>query len=204
MNRTPDDWYKALVACGVTAHIAQEWAIVFSDVVTDTSFSQGEAELDDFLGQILHESGLLTTFTENLNYSAERLCVVWPGRFPTLADARPYAHNPEALANRVYGGRLGNTDPGDGWRYRGRSPIQLTGKDNYARVGELMGQDLVTMPELLEQPRFALEACIHWWEDRIPDSMIGDVTKISTRVNGALLGLADRERLTQDATEALA
>jgi putative chitinase len=204
VNRTPDDWYKVLLTCGVTQHIAQEWAIVFSDVVTETSFSQGDTELDDFLGQILHESGLLTTFTENLNYSAERLCVVWPGRFPTLADARPYAHNPEALANRVYGGRLGNTDPGDGWRYRGRSPIQLTGKANYAHVGDLMGQDLVNMPELLEQPRFALEACIYWWEDRIPDSMIGDVTKISTRVNGALLGLADRERLTQDATEALA
>jgi putative chitinase len=67
-----------------------------------------------------------------------------------------------------------------------------------------MGQDLVNMPELLEQPRFALEACIHWWEDRIPDSMIGDVAKISTRVNGGLIGLTDRERLTQEATEALA
>ena len=204
MKRTSFDWCKVLLACGVQAHIAEFWGQVFADVVSEQSFSKGDTELDDFLGQILHESGLLTTFTENLNYSAERLRVVWPGRFPTLADARPYAHNPEALANRVYGGRLGNTDPGDGWRYRGRSPIQLTGKDNYARVGELMGQDLVTMPELLEQPRFALEACIHWWEDRIPDSMIGDVTKISTRVNGALLGLADRERLTQDATEALA
>jgi putative chitinase len=204
MSRTPDDWYKVLLACSVTPHIAQEWAIVFSDVVTDTSFSQGDAELDDFLGQILHESGMLTTFTENLNYSAERLCVVWPDRFPTMDDARPYARNPEALANRVYGGRMGNTEPGDGWMYRGRTPIQLTGKDNYVHVGDLMGQDLVTSPELLEQPRFALEACIHWWEDRIPDSMIGDVAKVSTRVNGGLIGLADRERLTEEAKEALA
>jgi putative chitinase len=204
MSRTPDDWYKVLLACGMTPHIAQEWAIVFSDVVTDTSFSQGDAELDDFLGQILHESGMLTTFTENLNYSAERLCMVWPYRFPTMDDARPYARNPEALANRVYGGRMGNTEPGDGWLYRGRTPIQLTGKDNYVHVGDLMGQDLVTSPELLEQPRFALEACIHWWEDRIPDSMLGDVTKITKRVNGGLIGLADRDRLTEEAKEALA
>jgi putative chitinase len=204
MKRTATQWCKVLRDCGVQDHVAVFWGPVFADVVGEQSFNQGEFELDDFLGQILHESGMLTTFTENLNYSAERLCVVWPARFPTLADARPYAHNPEALANRVYGGRLGNTEPGDGWRYRGRSPIQLTGKDNYARVGVLMGQDLVTMPELLEQPRFALEACIHWWEDRIPDSMVGDVAKVSTRVNGGLIGLVDRERLTQAATEALA
>lgn len=204
MTRAASDWYGILVGCGVQPYIATQWAPVFSDVVTDTSFSQGDAELDDFLGQILHESGMLTTFTENMSYSAERLCAVWPGRFPTLDDARPYARNPEALANRVYGGRMGNTEPGDGWRYRGRAPIQLTGKDNYAHVGELMGQDLVTLPELLEQPRFALEACIHWWEDRIPDSMLGDVSKVTKRVNGGLIGLADRAHLTHEAGEALA
>ena len=91
-----------------------------------------------------------------MNYSAERLCQVWPTRFPALADARPYARNPEALANCVYGGRMGNTAPGDGWRYRARTPIGLTGKDNYGHVGVLMGQDLVNSPELLEQPHFAL------------------------------------------------
>jgi putative chitinase len=203
MNRTAPEWYDVLVSCGVKPTVAATWSGVFADTIKAKSFSQGDAELDDFLGQILHESQGLTRFSENLDYSAERLCQVWERRFPTLADARPYARNPEALANRVYGGRMGNTAPGDGWRYRGRSPIQLTGKDNYAHVGELMGQDLVNMPELLEQPRFALEAAILWWEDRIPDSMLGDPEKVTRRVNGDVIGLADRERLTTLAGEAL-
>ncbi|MDP1887101.1 glycoside hydrolase family 19 protein [Polaromonas sp.] len=202
--KTAHDWYDILVDCQVKPTVAAVWSEVFADVVKPGSFSQGDAEIDDFLGQVLHESAGLTRFSENLNYSAERLCKVWPSRFHTLADARPYERNPEALANRVYGGRMGNTEPGDGWRYRGRGPIQLTGKDNYRAVGDLMGQDLVGLPELMEQPRYALEAAIAWWEDRIPDSMLGDIEKVSRRVNGGLIGLADREHLTGLAQGALA
>lgn len=202
--RTAHDWYDILVRCQVKPTIAALWSEVFADTVQPGTFSQGDAELDDFLGQILHESHHLQALTENMNYSAERLCQIWPTRFPTLADARPYARNPEALANRVYGGRMGNTEPGDGWRYRARTPVGLTGKANYAFVGDLVGQDLVGMPELLEQPHFALEACIAWWEDRIPDSMLGDPEKVTRRVNGGLIGLADREQLTALAGEALA
>jgi putative chitinase len=202
--RSAHDWYDILVRCQVKPVVAAAWAAVFADVIKPGSFSQGDAELDDFLGQVLHESDRLTRIAENLDYSPERLCQVWPGRFPTLAAARPYGRNPEALANRVYGGRMGNTQPGDGWKFRGRTPIQITGHDNYAFVGELMGQDLTVMPELLEQPRYALEACVLWWEDRIPDTMLGDVEKVTKRVNGGLIGLADRQRLTTLAGEALA
>lgn len=202
--KTAHDWYDILVRCQVKPTVAAVWSEVFADVVKPGIFSQGDAEIDDFLGQVLHESAGLTQFSENLNYSADRLCKVWPSRFHTLADARPYERNPEALANRVYGGRMGNTEPGDGWRYRGRGPIQLTGKDNYRAVGDLMGQDLVGLPELMEQPRYALEAAIAWWEDRIPDSMLGDTEKVSRRVNGGLIGLADRIELTHAAGAALA
>lgn len=202
--KTAHDWYDILIRCQVKPTVAAVWSKVFADVVKPGSFSQGDAEIDDFLGQVLHESAGLTQFSENLNYSADRLCKVWPSRFHTLADARPYERNPEALANRVYGGRMGNTEPGDGWRYRGRGPIQLTGKDNYRAVGDLMGQDLVGLPELMEQPRYALEAAIAWWEDRIPDSMLGDTEKVSRRVNGGIIGLADREHLTGLAQGALA
>lgn len=167
------------------------------------SFSQGDDELDDFLGQVIHESMGLTRMVENLDYSAERLVQVWPTRFPTVADARPYARNPEALANRVYGGRLGNTEPGDGWRFRGRAPLQITGRANYIIVGDLVGQDLTVVPELLEQPRYALEACIAWWEDRVPDSIVGDPEKVTRRVNGGILGLAERAHLTALAGAAL-
>ena len=198
------EWRDVLQHCGVKVIVAVPWARIFADVVKEDSFSAGVHEIDDFLGQVLHESAELTQFSENLNYSAERLVQIWPTRFPTLADARPYARSPEALANRVYGGRLGNTEPGDGWRYRGRGPIQLTGRDNYAFVGDLIGQDLVGLPELMEQPRYALEATIAWWEDRIPDSMLGDPEKVTKRVNGSLIGLADREQLGGLAREALA
>jgi putative chitinase len=204
MNRTPQEWNQILIRCKVKPTIAAVWSVVFADVIKAESFSQGDMELDDFLGQILHESHGLSQFCENLNYSPERLCQVWSSRFPTLADARPYARNPEALANKVYGGRMGNVEPGDGWRFRGRAPIQITGRANYAFVGDLMGQDLTVMPELLEQPRFALEACILWWEDRIPDTMLGDPEKVTKRVNGGLIGLADREYLTELAGEAIA
>jgi putative chitinase len=83
-----------------------------------------------------HETGArFAPVEEKLNYSAKRLTLVWPRRFPNLAAANPYANNPERLANSVYGGRLGNTRPGDGWKYRGRGLVQITGRDNYAKYG---------------------------------------------------------------------
>lgn len=204
MSRTAAQWNQVLIACGVKPTIAAQWSEVFADVVRDDTFSKGDEELDDFLGQILHESEGLQHLTEQMSYSAERLTVVWPTRFPTVNDARPYARNPEALANKVYGGRMGNDQPGDGWRYRARTPLGITGKDNYAWLGDVVGQDLVGLPDLLEQPRFALEACIAWWEGKIPDNMIGDLEKITKRVNGGLIGLTDREERTHRAQEALA
>lgn len=83
-----------------------------------------------------HETGArFAPVEENLNYSAKRLTQVWPTRFPTIAAATPYANNPEKLANKVYGGRLGNTEPGDGWRFIGRGFVQVTGRDNYSKYG---------------------------------------------------------------------
>lgn len=204
MSRTASDWNRVLIACNVKPSVAAMWSQVFADTIREDTFSQGELEIDDFLGQILHESEGLQHLTEQMNYSAERLTVVWPSRFPTVNDARPYANNPEALANKVYGGRMGNNEPGDGWRYRARTPLGITGKDNYQWLGDLLGQDLVSLPELLEQPRYALEACIAWWEGKIPDTMIGDIEKITKRVNGGVIGLADREERTRRAQEALA
>ncbi|MBV9247503.1 MAG: protease, partial [Methylobacteriaceae bacterium] len=81
-----------------------------------------------FLAQVAEETGGLRVLEEDLDYSAMRLMQVWPARFPTLATAEPYAHNPRRLADRVYGGRMGNTGPDDGWKYRGRGLLQTTGK----------------------------------------------------------------------------
>lgn len=93
-----------------------------------------------------HETGdRFAPVEENLNYSAKRLTEVWPSRFPSIASATPYANNPQKLANKVYGGRLGNTGPDDGWRYRGRGLVQITGRDNYAKY------DLTDAPETASQ-----------------------------------------------------
>lgn len=201
--RTASDWNSILIQCQVKPATAAAWSSVFADTIHPDTFSKGDEDIQYFLGQILHESALLEKLEENLNYSAERLMAVWPHRFPKLADALPFAHNPEALANWVYGGRMGNDQPGDGWLYRGRSPIGVTGKDAYIRLGALCGQDFVSVPDLLCQPHYSLEACIHWWEDRIPDSMLGDTVKVSRRVNGGDIGLTEREKLTDEAGRAL-
>jgi putative chitinase len=203
-TRTAGDWARILESMGVKPAVFGRWAPVFANVVRPSTFSAGDDDLRNFLAQIIHESAGLTRLDENLNYSAKRMTEVWPSRFPTIEAAEPYARNPEALANKTYGGRMGNTKPGDGWKFRGRSPIMITGYNNYAKVGRLVGQDLTVMPELLEQPHYALEACIAWWEDAISDDMLGDPERVCRRVNGGLIGLAEREELTGRAGNALA
>lgn len=203
MTRAPDQWSSLLKACGVRQATADKWGEIFADEIVEDTFSKGEEDLADFLPTILLESQMLERMEENLSYTAERIAAVWPSRFPSVEAARPYARNPKALANKVYGGRLGNLSPDDGWTYRGRSPIQITGRSNYARVGELMGQNLVGIPDLLSQPRFALEACIYWWEDAIPDSLLGETTAIRKRVNGGTLGLEEFKELTKKVRKAL-
>lgn len=169
-----------------------------------------------FLAQVSYESARLTRIEENLNYTAQRLCVVWPRRFPTLASAVPFAHAPEKLANLIYAGRMGNGEPlsGDGWRYRGRGLIQLTGRDNYRRIGDMLGVDLVSRPELLLQEQYAaLSAGAYWcWKrcNALVDA--GDFKGVTRAINGGLhghedgntTGLDDRVELYEHARKVLA
>ena len=113
-----EQWRAALVQLGVPEYRVDPWAPVFADNMP----RMGRKSEAHFVAQVLHESCGLGRLVENLNYSAERLCAVWPKRFPNPDRARPYARNPEGLANYVYGGRMGNIDPGDGWRYIGVAP----------------------------------------------------------------------------------
>lgn len=199
MQMPAAEWETILLTCGVAKPTAKKWAPIFGHEVREDTFSKDEADLVEFLPNILHESGMLERMEENLNYSSTRLVEVWPSRFPTVGSAIPYAYNPRALANKVYGGRMGNVAPDDGWTYRGRGPLQVTGRSNYALLSELVGQDLVGIPDLAAQPHYSLEICIAWWEDKIPDSMLGEVTSIRKRVNGGTLGLREvkaiREKL---------
>lgn len=107
-----------------------------------------------FLAQTAYESGEFRRLEENLSYSSKRIMEVWPRRFPTLQEAAPYAYEPEKLANRVYSGRLGNGDEasGDGWRYRGGGPIQLTGRSNFRAAEKETGHTLVAHPGQLREP----------------------------------------------------
>ncbi|SDN84473.1 hypothetical protein [Ensifer sp. YR511] len=108
------------------------------DAILDEAERRGTpmAHLAAILAEAHHETGgTMQPVSENLNYSAKRLTEVWPSRFPTLAAAAPYAGNQRKLANKVYGGRLGNTGDDDGWLFRGRGLAQITGRDNYARFG---------------------------------------------------------------------
>lgn len=156
-----------------------------------------------FVAHLMVESAELNRVAENLNYSAARLVAVWPKRFPSVAFASQYAHQPRELANYVYANRLGNGPPSsdDGWRYRGRGPIQNTGKSNYLRLQVAFGLPLIDHPELLEQKApGALAAAWFWWEHRLSflaadlpdDDQKEDFRTITRRVNGGSAGLALR------------
>ncbi|MBJ9973951.1 glycoside hydrolase family 19 protein [Pseudomonas sp. S75] len=122
------------------------------------------ARMAAFLAQVGHESGQLLERVENLNYSAEALLRTWPSRFDAQT-ARAYERQPQRIANRVYGGRMGNgpEDSGDGWRYRGRGLIQLTGHDNYQAAAQALDLPLLERPELLETPEAAAQSAAWWW-----------------------------------------
>jgi putative chitinase len=149
-----------------------------------------------FLAQLGHESAGLTVTEERLSYSAKRMCQVWPSRFRTLEAASSCAGNPELLANTVYCNRMGNGDAasGDGWRYRGRGYIQLTGRDGYRNVGKHAGLDLETSPELAAMPAHALlVACAFWQWKRLNELCdTNDFVAVTRRINGGINGLADR------------
>ena len=159
--------------------------------------AHGRDRLHYFLAQIGHESAGLTITEENLRYSAKRMTEVWPRRFPTLRAAEPLAGNPQALANNVYADRMGNGPPasGDGWRYRGRGYIQVTGRDGYARAGDIAGIDLVARPERAQEPDSALlVACAVWeWKRLNPVADRGDFVRVTEIINGGQIGLADRQ-----------
>lgn len=205
MNRSPEQWAKILAACKIANAQVALWSPIFSEVVTEKSFSLGDAELDDFLGQVVHESQGLTHLEEDLNYKTpERLMEVWPSRFRSVREALPFVRNPIKLANKVYGGRMGNLEPGDGFKYRGGGVGMVTGKDNYAMLEAATGLPLVTNPDMLRQPKTALLVFIAWWERKVPDAAMGNIQRVTRAVNGGAIGLNDRTRLTNAAQVALA
>jgi putative chitinase len=165
-------------------------------------------EIASFIAQVAHESMEFTRFTENLSYSAERLQEVWRRRFPTIEVARRYERNPMALANFVYANRLGNGSPesGDGWRFRGRGPIQITGRRNYQACAKGINAPLLEQPELLLTPAIGIRSACWYWAsrglDRLDDD--DDVLAETRAVNGGTHGLAQRQAYFDNVMRAIA
>jgi len=157
------------------------------------------------LAQVLHETNGLRVTVENLAYSAARLQQVWPSRFtPALAESM--AGQPVAIANHAYGGRLGNTQPGDGWRFRGRGLIQLTGRANYAAFEAAGGGPVTTDPDLLAGPPTAALAASWYWAARAINRLADadHLEGVTRAINGGTNGIADRARWLAAAKEVLA
>jgi putative chitinase len=150
-----------------------------------------------FIGQCAHESNNFKTLEENLNYSSQALMRTWPTRFPDSATAMKYAYHPEMIANKVYGGRMGNgvEESGDGWKYHGRGLIQLTGKENYGNCGSSIGVDLLSSPGLLNTPEYAALSAGWFWNKKGLNALAdaGDFETMTKRINGGTLGLNDRK-----------
>lgn len=156
--------------------------------------NQTPERLGMFLAQWAHESNFICQ-SENLNYSAKRLVEVWPRRFSSLAAAAPYGNNPQALANKVYNGRMGNREgSSDGWNYRGKGWPQLTGRDNYEHFGHSTGLDLVGNPSLLMTPAGSAAVCGAFWYEAGCNDLAdrGDMVSITQKINGGQNGFDDR------------
>ena len=155
--------------------------------------------LAHFLAQCGHESGGFKLTKENLNYSAKGLNGIFKKYFPTLESAVPYERKPEKIANKVYGGRMGNglEASGEGWKFHGRGFIQLTGKENYTAFTKSIGEDCIANPDLVAS-KYALASAAWFFNKnglhKMADGGANDdtVTKITKRVNGGTIGLPDR------------
>lgn len=160
-----------------------------------------------FLAQIGHESGGLTHFHENLNYKADRLAQIFPKYFRNV-DTSEYAHNPAKIANRVYADRMGNgsEDSGDGYKFRGRGAIQLTGRSNYIACGKDLEVDLEANPDWLETPEGALKSAAWFWDQHDLNDCAddGDITKCTKKINGGTIGLEERTELYEEALKLFA
>lgn len=161
-----------------------------------------------FIAQCAHESAGFTRLEEGLNYSAKGLTGTWPKRFPADVAAQ-YERQPQKIANKAYCDRMGNGSEasGEGWKYRGRGILQLTGKDNYRACSKVLFQDdtLLTDPDMLFDPYYAIHsACWFWHVNKLnPFADSGDILTMTKKINGGTLGLEDRIKHYNHAIEVL-
>jgi putative chitinase len=187
-------------------HIGQQWVTALNDTFSQFGILTPNQQAA-FIGQCGHECGHFRILEENLNYRAATLMKLWPKRFPTLEIANQYAGNPKKIANMVYANRMGNRDEasGDGYRFRGRGCIQLTGHANYFHAGKALGVDFVMEPDLVATPKYAAMTAGWYWSthgcNEVAEAQ--DWVKLTKKINGGTIGLEDRIKHTKEALAAL-
>ena len=186
-------------------HIGSDWVDALNSTFQRFDISTPLRQAA-FIGQCGHECGNFRILEENLNYRAEALMKLWPKRFDA-AKAQACARNPKLIANTVYSNRMNNRDEasGDGWRFRGRGCIQLTGAANYHHAGQALGVDFIMEPDLVATPMYAALTAGWFWDthklNRFADSM--DYLTMTKKINGGTIGLQDRIKHINHALEVL-
>jgi putative chitinase len=188
---------EQLGACIGNNPYLDHWTDALNKILPDYGIDTPQ-RVAAFVAQAAHESGGFTALHENLNYRPETLQKVFPKYFPTADLANQYAHNQEAIANRVYANRMGNgpEESGDGFRYCGRGLIQLTGKQNYQAFADSIETPVEQVPDFLQTFEGAVQSACWFWENnnlnQYADS--GDILTMTKRINGGTIGLEDRQK----------
>lgn len=174
---------------------ADHWLEALNTILPDYEINTPK-RVAAFVAQCAHESGGFKFLKENLNYKAESLVKVFPKYFKTLDEAKKYEKQPEKIANKIYGGRMGNGDEksGDGFRYCGRGLIQLTGKENYTWFAASLDIPVEEAAEYLQTFEGAVQSACWFWETNNLNALAdkGDIINMTKKINGGTIGLEDR------------
>ena len=199
---------EMLKEMGVSTEDATQYLGDLEELLPKYGVAESKLRLAHFFSQVLHESGCMRFDMENLNYSAKALRAVFRKYFKTADQADKYARQPEKIANRVYANRMGNGSEsgGDGWKYRGRGLIQLTGKNNYLAFAKWINDDsIIENPDLVAS-EYAVHSAVFFWDKNNLNAIADqdDVKKLTKRINGGDNGLAHRRELLNKANGLLA
>jgi len=183
-------------------HIGPEWVDALNETFNRFNISTPRQQAA-FIGQCGHECANFKVLEENLNYRAVTLMKLWPKRFPTIDIASEYAGQPQKIANKVYASRMGNRDEasGDGYRFRGRGCVQLTGSDGYFHAGKFLGVDFWASPELVATPQYAALTAGWFWSTHNCNQLAenADWLGLTKKINGGTIGYDERVKHTNEA-----
>jgi putative chitinase len=199
---------EMLMEMGVSAADADQYMHPLEEALPRFGIAESRLRLAHFFAQVLHESGCMRFDMENLNYSSDGLMKVFGKHFRTRAEADACSRQPEKIANRVYANRMGNRGEasGDGFRYRGRGLIQLTGRSNYQAFASWVGDPRIEAEPDLVSSEYAVHSAVFFWDTRNLNKLADkdDVVAVTKKVNGGLNGLAHRRELLNKANGLLA